>query len=143
MVTRKETAAESPPFTQKIIRYQCAAHNCPMVGSIFPGGGQSGVCGYHYDTQAHEWRRTTQILIDWACVTDEINAARRAQINPKTSLNAVAMQNEFTRAWRTLEPLANNWTEQLRPLPNMTYAQWGRHLEKFMNEILKVKRKAL
>ena len=130
------------PFAPAVIRYPCAARGCPMSGAIFSNG-IKGICLYHYEGYAPDWPRITQVLNDWHCVTEEINAARRAQVDPATRLNSTAMKNEFAKAWGVLQPLAPNWSEQLQPLPDQTYAQWGRHLEKFMTEILKVKRKAL
>ena len=91
------------------------------------------MCGYHYDALPQDWPRVTQKLADWQCVTDEILAARRAQIDKKTCLDQAAMDLELVKAWRFLKPQVPAWIEQLQPLPNQTYRDWGKMLEKFMN----------
>lgn len=42
--------------------YSCAAHGCPLLGSISPSIGPNGTyfCRFHFNTPADEWQAITQ-----------------------------------------------------------------------------------
>jgi hypothetical protein len=128
-------------------RYPCSAHQCPMPGTLFTGG-TKGMCAWHYGSNASDWPRITGKLLDWACVTYEVNEARRA-LTGEAAANPAALASLFSAAWERLQPLVPGWEEQLRP-GNIrwrdatqptgyrdtgfreTYADWAKRLEAFV-----------
>ncbi len=123
------------------MRYPCAANQCPMPGTIFPGNTRSWVCVYHCNAHSGDWPRITQILLDWQCVTSEINAARRA-LTGESARDPVAIDAAFAAGWQRLEPLAGDWAEQLRPgnirvrgvesRHRESYGDWANRLTEFI-----------
>lgn len=94
-------------------RYPCAAHQCPMPGTLFPGGGK-GVCAWHYGANSSDWPRITGKLLEWACVTYEVNEARRV-LTGDNAANPVVLEALFAAAWERLQPLVSGWEDQLKP----------------------------
>lgn len=108
--------------------YRCLVSFCPMTGGIFLAGPHApGICGYHYGTSGHELPRVTQILLDWECVTYEVNACRRAHREVNVDKAALA------KAWTRLQPaLGETWSAALAPAAGSSYAHWGHQLQKFL-----------
>ena len=108
--------------------YRCLVSFCPMTGGIFLAGPHApGICAYHYGTTGREVERVTQVLLDWECVTYEINACRSAHRNVYIDKAALA------KAWIRLQPaLGAGWAVELAPPALCNYGQWGRRLEKFL-----------
>lgn len=122
-----------PPSGPTLRAYPCKAHQCPAVGAIFLGSTtEHGVCSHHYGQNAEDWPRITQCLLDWACVMNEINHARRVFVHPETCTDVKAQNASFRDSWARMEPLVGAWAEQLRPDPEKTYSQWIGKLEPFM-----------
>lgn len=134
-----KSLADEIPHTPVAKRYDCAAHNCPMVGSIFESGSQgAGICAYHFGANPTDWPRISQALHDWACVTDEIRECRRAHTDAATALNPGELQRLFAQAQARVEPLVGTWWDQLKPQAHGrhntpdTYRSWGQRLESFI-----------
>lgn len=110
-------------------QYRCLVSFCPMTGAIFLAGPHApGICGFHFGTVGHELPRVTQILLDWECVTYEINACRRAHREVVIDKHALA------KAWTRLQPaLGETWEAELAPAAGSSYAQWGLQLNKFLD----------
>jgi hypothetical protein len=134
----------------KRLRYPCFAGGCPMPGTILPSGGKDGgpgSCAWHYGTKPSDIPRVTQVLKDWACLTYEVNEARRA-LTGDIAADPKALADAFTAAWERLEPLVGDWAEQLRPGPIRSrnratgivsdshmpegYADWAKRLTEFL-----------
>jgi hypothetical protein len=115
-------------------RFACRAHGCPMPGGIFLGGGNIGICSYHYGVLPADWSRITQALKDWKCVSDEALLCRRVLIAPETMTDAKAQNQHLAGAWTRLrsELLGGPWLQELQPRPREQYDSWGRRLESFL-----------
>lgn len=113
--------------------YRCLVSFCPMTGGIFLAGPHApGICAYHYGTTGREGELVTQILLDWECVTYEINACRSA--HRKVDIDKAAL----AKAWTRLQPaLGADWLADLTPPPGCSYRQWGHQLEKFLEARVK------
>ena len=142
MATAKRTSfSESNSFVDVIPanqpkRYACAAHQCPMAGTLSGEGGH-GVCAYHCATNPKDWGHISRTLIDWQCVTDEINACRRTHTNPETATDPGLIARLYAQAWVRLEPLIGTWEKDIRPQPDKSgstegYQAWGLRLECFL-----------
>lgn len=128
--------------------YPCFATGCPMPGSIFAGKDQKdGSCAWHYGVKPSDIPRVTQVLNDWACLSYEVNEARRA-LTGDIAADPQALVDAFRNAWERLEPLAGTWADKLRPgtirsrnratgmvsdskLPE-GYADWAKRLTEFL-----------
>ena len=141
MATRKTFAGDDsiadhlPQAPTK--RYGCAANGCPMPGTISGGGHGSSSCSWHYGTSGHDWPRITQVLLDWQCVSDEINTCRRAHTDPETCGNPKVLDDMFDAAWRRMGPLVGAWEKDLRPQAGRggqmdSYVAWSLRLERFI-----------
>ena len=143
MATRKSFNADDDSIANAIPhipvkRYECAAHRCPMAGTI-SGEGGSGICAYHYNTHSGDWPRITQVLLDWAVVTEEINHCRTVLCNPATAANPAAIAEEFAKAAERVLQGAGSWTEDLKPQLTRgnqmdSYGSWTNRLECFIGQ---------
>jgi len=125
------------PTEPQRMRYPCMARQCMMPGSIFPAGAKEGVCAWHYGTNASDWPRITQILLDWGCVAYEINEARRVFTDPETRCAPKVLDQLYKTAWERLQPLVPGWEDALAPGKTKagfaeSYGDWARRLEKFL-----------
>lgn len=113
--------------------YRCLVSFCPMTGAIFLAGPNApGICSHHFGATGHDIPRITQILVDWECLTYEINACRRAHREVVLDKAALA------KAWTRLQPaLGADWVAELTPPPGCSYRHWGQRLEKFMDARVK------
>ncbi|QRF60226.1 hypothetical protein [Variovorax paradoxus] len=109
-------------------QYRCLVNFCPMTGGIFLAGPHApGICCYHYGMTGREVERVTQILLDWECVTYEINACRTAHLKVEIDKAALA------KAWTRLQPaLGGQYAAELAPPVDCSYGQWGHRLVKFV-----------
>ena len=152
------TQHEKPPAR----RYPCFANGCPMPGTIWPGavqggtGDEPGTCAWHYGVQTHDIPKVTRVLLDWQCVSFEVNEARRAHTSSELACNPKALADAFAAAWERLQPQVGEWAEELRPGTARNsrgdrlghredYASWARRLERFLGarvvEVLSVHRR--
>lgn len=150
---------QEAPKPQRL-RYPCFAAGCPMPGTIFLGAVQgekpegSGCCAWHFGVQANDIPKVTQRLVDWQCVSIEVNAARRFLTGEQAS-NPKAIDEAFAAAWSRLQPLARSWESELQPGGARTskgeplshqesYGDWAKRLERFLGarvgEVLSVRR---
>jgi hypothetical protein len=101
-----------------------------MPGTIFTQSGKGpGICAWHYGSNAHTMPRITEVLRNWQCLADAINAARRFACDP--GLAALEAQT-MRELWRNLSALTTGW-EGLAPKPGQRLSDWGRQLEKFLS----------
>src|SRR5882672_6178119 len=103
------------PQQQPRPAFRCVAHDCPMPGAIFTSGARDGICTWHYGATPRDFPRITQLLHDWACVTDEILNARRELCGQATCMDAA--REPVERAWERLRPALRSgpWLDELRP----------------------------
>lgn len=123
---------------KSVMRYQCAAHQCPMPGTI-SGEGGSGICVYHYNTHGTDWPRISQTLLDWAILTDEINHCRSIMCNSATATKPDLIAQEYASAWNRIKDHLGTWTDELKPQPTKgghmdSYGSWTLRLERFMGQ---------
>lgn len=114
-------------------RYRCFVNQCPMTGAIFLNGPDApGICGHHFGTAGHDIVRVTQALLDWECITYEINLCRVALLKVDLDREAVA------KSWTRLQPALarGGWGNELAPFSE-NYPQWGRKLERFLEARVK------
>lgn len=138
---------QEPPKPQRL-RYPCFAAGCPMPGTIFLGAVQgekaegSGCCNWHFGVQPNDIPKVTQRLVDWQCVSAEVNAARRFLTGEQAS-SPKAVDEAFRAAWARLQPVARSWESELQPGRARTskeaivwhdesYGDWARRLERFL-----------
>lgn len=119
-------------------RYQCVAYQCPMPGTL-SGEGGNGVCSYHYNNFSGDWVRITQVLLDWAIVTEEINRSRKVHCNPATATNPEAIAAEFAMAAERVLLGAGSWAEELKHQLTRgnqmdSYGSWTNRLECFIGQ---------
>jgi len=120
-------------MTDDARQYRCFVNQCPMTGGIFLSGSQGpGICGHHYGTTGHDIVRVTQTLLDWECVTYEINLCRSALLKVDVDREAVA------KSWTRLQPALSRggWGDELAP-SGESYPQWGQKLERFLEARVK------
>ena len=129
-----EQGDSAPAATSRYRAYPCVAHNCPMPGSIFLNGHDAaGVCAWHLGCDSKSLPQVTQIMRNWECLTDAINACRAFACDPKRATDPKAAAVALAAAWRTLSDLAPGW-DSLKPQPGQHYADWGRQLEHFLTD---------
>lgn len=121
-----------------VMRYQCAANQCPMPGTM-SGEGGSGVCAYHYGTHGTDWPRITQTLLDWAILSDEITHCRSLHCNPANATSPDVLEQEFGLATARVMQGAGAWSDQLKPGLNRSgnpesYQAWVYRLECFLGQ---------
>lgn len=118
--------------------YPCSANNCPMPGTMHPdqvlGEKTRGVCAWHYGAATSDWPRITQVLNDWACVSEEIQACRQAHCDPATALDLKALRSLYAQAVERLRPAVQmgGWGDQFEPRPGEHYDAWGHRLTAFI-----------
>lgn len=128
-----EDVAEAPVAPRRL-RYPCIAHNCPMPGTIFPGGTTQGICAWHITATGDQLPKVTQALQDWQCLAIAINRGRAALVNPATCASPKELDRTQAELWGSLkESLAGSgWTERLKPEPQERLPDWSRRLERFL-----------
>lgn len=120
--------------TPKRLRYPCFATGCPMPGTIFTGTTDSpGTCAWHYGVLPTDIPKVTQRLLDWECVSLEINAARRVLTGDK-ACDPKAQDDAMAEGWARLQPAmaAGGWSNELAPRDGERLGQWSRRLEAFL-----------
>lgn len=128
--------------TPKRVRYACFAEHCPMPGTLFPDHGKNGVCAWHYGIVPSDIPKVTRVLLDWQCVSDEVNAARVVLCGDQAA-DPKAQADALAAAWSRLKPLVAGWDDQLQPGTIHTakgadtgfrqgYGDWAKHLERFL-----------
>ena len=123
----------APALVHTHKRYTCAAAGCPMAATIIPGGTNSAVCVYHYETRPEEWGRVSARLIQWQAVAHEIHRARRVLGSPRTCADLRAHRETMETCWRDLgAAIAPPHRDMVRPLENEHLDNWVRRLEMFM-----------
>jgi hypothetical protein len=142
MATRKtfdesDSIADAIPH-KPVRRYQCAAHQCPMPGTM-SGEGGSGICAYHYGTHGTDWPRITHVLLDWAILSDEVNHCRRLHCDPANSTSPDLLDGEFKLAVERVLQGAGTWADELKPGLNRrgdpeAYQVWVYRLECFLGQ---------
>lgn len=143
MATRKtfnddeDSIANAIPH-KPVIRYQCAAQQCPMPGTM-SGEGASGVCSYHWNTFAGDWPRITQALLDWSILSEEVVHCRRLHCNPGNATKPDLLESEFKLAVARVVQGAGTWADELKPGLNRRgapedYQAWTYRLECFLGQ---------
>lgn len=134
-----DATAITPPSTPKRLRYPCAAHQCPMPGTMFLGGRDEGVCGWHARENPADWSRITQAIHDWECVVRTINRCRRVMTDPATCADAKAQDAAKADAWATMQPAVagSGWKNRVAPGERENLGDWGRRLEGFLGARVK------
>ena len=143
MATRKsfndddDSIANAIPHKQ-VMRYACVANQCPMPGTM-SGEGAHGVCCYHWNTFAGDWPRITQVLLDWAILSDEVNHCRALHCSPGNATKPDVLQNEFGLAVARVLQGAGTWADELKPGTSRggkpeSYQVWVYRLECFLGQ---------
>lgn len=121
------------------LRFECAAHSCPMPGSVFLGG--PGVCGWHARENPDDWPKITQAILDWRCVSRVINRARQVLTAPETCSSAKAQDDAMQALWTQLRADLNGsggWESRLEPrmgpgrYTGEGLSNWSRRLDQFL-----------
>lgn len=136
--------ALSVPDKPAVKRYPCFADQCPMPGSIFASGtDKAGACAWHYGVLPNDIPKVTRVLLDWQCVSSEVNAARRLLTGPAAA-DAKAQDEAFASAWNRLQGFIDTtWQAELKPGNARTskgeehpfregYGDWAKRLERFL-----------
>lgn len=126
--------APAPDFAPKRLRYPCRANNCPLPGTIFLGGSDSGICAWHYGSNGDEIPKVTQTALDWACITSEIEAARQLLNDPASATNPRAHRDALFAAWGRVLPsvVGSGWKHRMEALPSESYGEWALRMERFL-----------
>lgn len=129
-----EDDAAAADLQHQRTRYPCAAQQCPMPGTLYPSGSRDGLCAWHYGTLASDWPRISQVLVDWGCVSYEVDECRRVHTASESAADPKAQETLFANAVERLRPLvaASGWGPELEPKADERYANWGRRLEEFL-----------
>lgn len=119
--------------------YACRAHQCPFPGTIFVGGGEEGICAYHFGVVGNDFVRVTQILANWDPIVQECVAARRFSNDAEKCGDIAGERQEMAAAWARLVPwlLGSGWKNRVAPIEKETYVEWGKRLEKFVHARVK------
>ena len=128
--TRK-VGARVATTTPTRLSYRCAAHGCPMPGTMFDSGASDGTCVWHCGAVPSRWPTITQILgVDWACVTQHYCAVRQVLASPATCTDGKA-HLAVLDAGRDLVGIAPGWG--LEPRAGEDIGAWGRRLGHFLH----------
>ena len=132
-----ESIADAIPH-KAVMRYVCAANQCPMPGTM-SGEGAKGVCSYHWNTFSGDWPRITRALLDWAILSDEVVHCRRLHCDPANATKPDVLESEFKLAVQRVMQGAGTWAEELKPGLNRrgdpeTYQVWAYRLECFLGQ---------
>lgn len=135
--TEDESIADAIPH-KAVRRYACAAHQCPMAGTISGEGGK-GICAYHYNTHGTDWPRITQTLLDWAILGDEVNHCRSLHCDPANTTKPDVLEAEFKLAVERVLQGAGHWINELQPGKSRrgdpeTYQVWAYRMECFLGQ---------
>lgn len=130
-------------------RLPCFAAGCPMPGTLFANSTSgAGSCAWHYAVQPSDIPKVTQRLNDWACVSTEVNAARRV-LTGEAASDPRAQEAALLVAWQRLAPQVEHsgWTGDLQPASGEHLGEWCRRLERFIGarvvEVLSTHRRGL
>ena len=68
-----------------------------------------------------------------------IHHCRKVLTDPNTATHPAAIEAEFTKAWKRLEPSVGTWVDDLKPQITRgakmdSYGSWGLRLEQFMGQ---------
>lgn len=141
MATRRtnfDDKAPDAPAQDAIVRrmrYPCAAHQCPMPGTIFLHGPDSGgVCAWHAREPENDWPKITRAIKDWECVHFAINRARRVLTSPLTCVDGKAQREALDAEWLAMLPAVqgSGWKQRLQPKQGENLAEWSRRLDLFL-----------
>lgn len=144
MATRSrfdESADQAAPVTvgapARRPRFSCAAHGCPMAGTLFLGS--DGVCGWHAREQGGDWPRITQVLNDWACVNQAINSLTRVLNTPDTCADPKTQNAAMLEAWTALAEAVHGsgWKQRLEPQKSESIGSWVHRLRLFLGARVK------
>lgn len=138
MPDRRHFAEDAPAAASEAptrhMRYPCAAHQCPMPGTIFPGGGRDGACAWHAMESPRHWPRITQAIVDWQCVQQAISRMQRVAIDPEICADVKAQEDAMAAEWLALFAAVQGagWEPRLRPLKGETPSCWAYRLRLFL-----------
>ncbi len=119
-------------------RYPCHANRCPMAGAIFPAGAKHGECRYHYGANFSDWPRITQVILDWDCVSREINIGRQ-MLTGVFAKDPRVLEQKFLEALDRLRPAvaSGGWGDTFNRKKGENYEDWVRMLERFIDDRLR------
>jgi hypothetical protein len=134
----KTTSSANVVPHKSVMRYQCAAHQCPMPGSV-SGEGWSGVCAYHYGTHGTDWPRITQALLDWVILSQEVEHCRRLHCDPANVARPDVLEHEYHLAVQRVMRGAGTWADEIKPGTSRSgqpesYQAWVYRLECFLGQ---------
>lgn len=141
--TRQTFNDEAPPLAAqngpRRMRYRCFANGCPMPGTIFTGGSDSGVCAWHFGCNADDLPRVSRCIADWECVANAINAGRTFTNDPMKATAAKGDTAELAAMWADLLPsvLGSGWKNRIEPTAGERLGDWTRRLERFLANRIK------
>lgn len=134
-----EEGADAPPDAgPKRVRATCLANGCTMPGTLFLGG--DGICAWHLGCSANELPRITEVMRNWQCVTEAINAGRSFANDPARCSDVKAQTVALLSAWNRMHEsvIGSGWEPTLKPVQAETYGDWTRRLEQFLSDRIKV-----
>jgi hypothetical protein len=129
---KEASIADALPHAER--KFACFAGGCPMPGTIFrDGSDKAGCCAWHYAALPSDIPRITQVLKDWACISDEVQAARRA-LTGQFATDPKALRQLFTEAsHRVRDAVAGGgWGNQFDPKLHEDYGTWAGRLQDFL-----------
>lgn len=132
-----ETSEQEQP---KKLRYRCAAHQCPMPGTIFLGGHNTpGACAWHAREPANDWPTITQAILDWECISRAILRARRVLTDPLTCTDGKTQRETLEAEWRVIVPAVqgSGWKTRIEPKPGENLSVWARRMDVFLGARVK------
>jgi len=130
--------ATNSEASTRTMRYPCAAHQCPMPGTIFLGGSREGACAWHALENPRHWPRITQAILDWQCVQQAINRMQRAIVAPETCADAAAQDAAMDAEWRWLLPYVRaDWAPRLQPGTGESPTHWAYRMRMFLGARIK------
>ena len=132
--TGEAPAAAPADTTVRRMRYPCAAHQCPMPGTMFIEGSPNGVCGFHGREPAHDWPTITQAILDWACVRIAIERGQRVLIDPLTCNDGKTQAATLKAEWEAMLPAVqgSGWKARLEPQARESLGDWVVRLRNFL-----------
>jgi hypothetical protein len=142
-------APPADPNDRPRIRNRCFADGCPMPGTMWTtqlsdGNNPPGSCAWHYGVVPSDIPKVTRVLLDWQCVSYEVNEARRA-LTGQAAADPAALDALYGMAVERLKAATRDggWGDTFGRSGD--YSDWMRGLQAFLGakvlEVLSVHRR--